>query len=204
MKFDGVESVVCDGEENDWLDVTYHERKYVAEQKPVRKNLWRSIALKWKIVAAVCLCVLAFGAVLLFDGGFREGVFTTAKNAYSAVASIFDKKQDTVGSKIDIPCNVQLVDIKDGVATFGGGRAALAFAAGKVTKVDETSVTVQLNDKVSVCYAGLTNLYVVEGDQIAANQLLGKYSETFTATVLNNGETVKDVVATEEQITWKI
>ena len=204
MEFDGVTSVVCDGEENDWLDVTYHERKYVAEETKPRKNLWKSIALKWKIVAALCLCVVAFGAVLLFSGEFRSGVVTTCKNAYAAVASIFEKKQDTVGNKVDIPCNAQLVQVTDGVATFGGGKATLAFAAGKVTKVDESSVTVQLDENISVCYGGLTQIFVAEGDEVTANQLLGRYNESFTATMMSDGKTIVDVVATETQIQWKI
>lgn len=203
MNFDGVESVVCDAEENDWLDVTYSERKYVAE-KPARKNLWTRISLKWKILSVVCACVLVFVGMLAIDGNFRKGVFETAKNAYASVVSVFDGKQNTVGNKIDIPCNTELKDVKDGVATFGGGRATLAFAGGKVTEVTDNSVTVQLSDELSVRYGDLSDIYVAVGDSVAANALLGKYDQTFTATILQNGEAVTDVVASETEITWKI
>lgn len=203
MNFDGVESVVCDAEENDWLDVTYSERKYVNE-KPARKKLWSRMSLKWKILSVVCACVLVFAGMLAIDGNFREGVFETAKNAYASVSSIFGGKQDAVGNKIDIPCNIQLVDIKDGVATFGGGRATLSFANGKVTEVGDNSVTVQLNEEVSLRYGELTDVYVAVGDSIAANELLGKYDKTFTATILQKGSAVTDVVASETEITWKI
>ena len=36
MNYDGVNSIVCDAEENDWLDVSYSERKYV--EQPAAKQ----------------------------------------------------------------------------------------------------------------------------------------------------------------------
>ena len=32
MDYEGVNSVVCDAEESDWLDVSYTERKYLKDQ----------------------------------------------------------------------------------------------------------------------------------------------------------------------------
>lgn len=208
MSFDGVETVVCDGTENDWLDVTYSERNYVtnrpAKRAPAKQNLWRRMGRKWQIVSVVCLCVLALVGVIALSPSLRNGVVETAKNAYSAVVSALDGKQNTSSTKFDIPCNLQLKDVKDGVATFGGGRAALAFCAGKVVGVDENSVTVQIDEQLKLCYGGLTAVYVKEGDAVAANQLLGKYDGAFTATVLNDQTAVTDVVATDESIAWNV
>ena len=70
--------------------------------------------------------------------------------------------------------------------------------------VTDNSVTVQLSDELSVRYGDLSDIYVAVGDSVAANALLGKYDQTFTATILQNGEAVTDVVASETEITWKI
>ena len=104
MNFDGVESVVRDGEENDWLDVTYSERKYdAAPQKPAHKfNLWQRMSRKWKVFSIACLCILALVGVLVFSPAARNGIATAAKNAYLAVASAFERKQDTSATKFDI------------------------------------------------------------------------------------------------------
>lgn len=206
MNFDGVESVVRDGEENDWLDVTYSERKYdAAPQKPAHKfNLWQRMSRKWKVFSIACLCILALVGVLVFSPAARNGIATAAKKAYLAVASAFERKQDTSATKFDIPCNAELMDVKDGVATFGGGRAALSFCGGKVTKVDENSVTVQLGDDLLLCYGGLTSVYVAEGQSVQANELLGKYDSTFTATIVKGETTVTDVVASDNSIAWNV
>ncbi len=63
MNYDGVNSIVCDAEENDWLDVSYSERKYVeqpaAKQRKFKFGLPKiKINKKFAVIAGVAvLCV---------------------------------------------------------------------------------------------------------------------------------------------------
>lgn len=202
MDYEGVNSVVCDAEENDWLDISYSERKYVDLPAPVKQKR----QIKWgkplKIVAVVTLCVALLAATLFIDGDFGKQIFQTAKAAFSS--SIFNKQHEDVSASIAIPANANLVDVEDGVATFNGGRLALAFADGTVTGVTETSVTVAINENTSITYDGLTDIYVAVGDVVSACSLLGKYDGTFTASIAVSGETVIDVVGSETQLTWNV
>ena len=208
MDFDGVNSIVCDAEENDWLDVSYSERNYVTE--PVHKksrlklpkiNIKLSKSVKIVIVAALCVALLA--ALLFIDSNFATDVFQTAKAAVST--SIFDKgEQEVVAQTVAIPANVNLVDVVDGVATFDGGKVTLSFTAGTVTDVTESSVVVAIDDTTCITYNNLSSVYVSVGDTVTVNSLIGKYDGTFTATLSVAGETVKDVVGSESQLTWNV
>ncbi|MCH5160309.1 MAG: hypothetical protein J1F66_05665 [Clostridiales bacterium] len=214
MEFDGVNSIVCDAEEADWLDVSYSERKYVADQTPAKKkakirfknaNGVKKIGKPLRIVAIALLCVAVLAAMLFVDGNFGKDVFQTAKAAYSSVLSIFDKAEpQDVSATIAIPSNHNLVDINDGVATFEGGRATLSFTAGKVIDATESSVTVAIDDETAITYENLTTVFVNIGDTVSAGSLLGKYDGTFTATITQSGETVKDVIGSETQLTWNV
>ena len=203
MDFEGVNSVMSDAEEADWLDVTYAERNYV-EPKPKKFSFKIKLNKKLAIIAAASLCVLVFACFVAFNTDFRNGIAQTAKQAFDAVISAFDGKQDNVATKIDIPCNVNLDGVTDGIATFSGGRTALSFTNGKVTQATENSVTVQLDETVSVVYGNLTSVFVKAGDEVSANDLLGKYEQTFTANITKSGEMVKEVSATETQLTWNV
>ena len=214
MEFDGVNSIVCDAEEADWLDVSYSERRYVAEPAEGKKNAKirskkatgvKKISRPLKIVAIAVLCVAVLAAMLFIDGNFGKDVFQTAKAAYSSVLAIFDKAEpQDVSATIAIPKNHDLIDITDGVATFEGGRATLSFTAGKVIDATETSVTVAIDDDTAITYDGLTTVFVTIGDTVSIGSLLGKYDGTFTATITQSGETVTDVVGSETQLTWNV
>ena len=213
MEFDGVNSVVCDAEEADWLDVSYAERKYVAEPAAEQQKSKFNFTFKKdgkirrpiKIAAIAVLCVALLAAMLFIDGNFGRDVFQTAKAAYSSVLSIFDKAEpQDVSASIAIPSNHDLVDVNDGVATFEGGRATLSFTAGKVIDVTETSVTVAIDDETAITYDGLTTVFVQIGDVVSSGSLLGKYEGTFTATISQSGEIVRDVVGSETQLTWNV
>lgn len=211
MDYEGVNSVVCDAEESDWLDVSYSERKYVSDQQqqPTKKRKLPNFKFKFKlsksmrIVAVVVLCAALLAALLFIDGNFAKDVFQTAKAAFSA--SVFDsaRTEDVVAS-VSIPANINLVDIVDGVATFDGGKAALSFTNGTVTEVTETSVTVAMDETTSIKYEGLTNVFVSVGDVVSTNALLAKYDGCFTATVTVGGDMVTDVVGSDTQLTWNV
>lgn len=214
MDFDGVNSIVCDAEESDWLDVSYSERMYVEE--PERKrfnfkfpkfnfkfNFKLNLSRPAKIVAIVALCVVVLAAMLFIDGDFAADVF---QNARAAIAtSVFERQEvEVVAQSIVIPANVDLVDVADGIATFSGGRVTVSFTEGAVTDVTETSVTVAIDESTSITYDGLTSVYVAVGDTVTVNSLIGKYDGTFTATLSVGGEAVKDVVGSETQLEWYV
>ena len=205
MDYDGVNSIVCDAEESDWLDVSYSERKYVAEpERPKRKiNFNFKLTRPIKIVAIALLCVALLATMLFIDGDFAGDVFKTAKEAVSS--SIFHKgEQNVISQSVAIPANVNLVDVNDGVATFDGGRATLSFTDGKVIDVTETSVVVAIDETTCITYDNLTSIFVEVGETVSVNTVLGKYEGTFTATLSVSGQTVKDVIGSETQLTWNV
>ena len=212
MDYDGVNSIVCDAEESDWLDVSYSERKYVQEAQPAKKKLFNfnfkfkkpnfklSKPLQIALIAVLCVALLA--AMLFIDGEFASDVFQTAKAAFAG--SVFDKDVEEVVATISLPSNVNLVDVADGVATFNGGKATFSFTDGTVTNVTETSVTVAIDENTSIIYDNLTEVLVEVGDTVSVYHLLARYDGTFTACVVVGGETVKDVVGSETQLAWNV
>ena len=212
MEYDGVNSIVCDAEESDWLDISYSQRKYVeTAAAPAKKRFnfapkfkfnFKNIKLSrpLKIVAIAVLCVAVLAALLFVDGNFGKEVFDTVKAAYSS--TLFGSSNERVSASITIPVNCTLLDVNDGVSTFTGGKVVLSFTDGTVQEVTDTTVTVAIDDNLTITYDGLTDVYVAVGDTLTANTLLGKYNGTFTATITQSGETVKDVVGSETQLTW--
>ena len=209
MNYDGVNSIVCDAEENDWLDVSYSERKYVEQHSAAKQRKFKfglpkiKINKKFAVIAGVAvLCVALMACLLFIDGNFSKDVFNAVKTAYSS--AIFGVEPTPVAAKIAIPANVNLVDVKEGVATFNGGRATLSFTAGKITEVGEDFVKVAIDDATTITYNQLTEIYVKAGDSISANALIGKYKDSFTTVLTVGGEAVTDVVASEKQLTWNV
>ncbi len=201
MQKENVNNVVCDAEENDWLDITYTQRNYLPTEQPKKAKSSKRIPKGLKILAVVVLCVAIFGGMLLIDGNFSKEVFATVKSVYSSVIGVF---QPTEGSNvITVPVNVDLIDSLDGISTFGGGKATLSFTEGTVQSVDETSVCVALSEEVTITYTNLTSVFVKVGDLVATNSLLGKYDGTFSTVISQNGEVVKQVVASDTQLVWQ-
>ena len=192
-----VNNIVCDAEETDWLDLTYTERKYIKKEKPRKKLKKVFVAL---IVVAVI--VAGFGAAMLIDNNFSTEVFTAVKKAYTSVLAIFDGATPT-DNTITLPVNITLVDSIDGVSTFGGGKATLSFTSGTVTAIDESSVTVAIDQDTTITYTNLTAVFVSVGDSVEQNTLLGKYNGTFSTMIAESGEVIKQVVASETQLSWQ-
>lgn len=207
MVYEGMETVVCDAEENDWLSVSYHEQKYANQhQKKARKKAQRKFNVNKKvavILAVAVLCVAAFAAMLFIDSGFTRDVFGAVKAAYSSVIFGTPEPQPT-SANITLPCNVNLVEVsEEGVATFNGGRAVMSFTNGKVLSATEDSVVVALDDETCITYQGLTEVYVAADDEVAANALIGKYDGAFTASITVSGALMQ-VVASPSQLTWNV
>lgn len=192
-----VNTVVCDAEETDWLDLSYTERKYVNNGKQHKK-----MPAIFKVLMVVALCVAIFGGALLIDNDFSADIFATVKKAYSSVLAIFDADTPT-NNVITLPVNVTLVDSADGISTFGGGKATLSFTSGTVTAVDETSVTIAIDDDTSITYSNLTTVFVALGETVQQNTLIGKYNGTFSTVIAESGTVVTQVVASDTQLSWQ-
>ena len=204
MDFDGVNSIVCDAEETDWLDVSYSERNYVDDQ-PKQKNkphIKFKLSKPLKIAAIALLCAALLAALLFVDGQFAKDVFETAKAAFSSTV-FTDRETDATAPSVAIPRKYDLVDVADGVATFNGGKAALSFTAGKVVATGDNSVTVEMDDNTDIVYNNLTDIFVKTGDVVSVNSLLARYDGSFTVTVMVN-DTAVDVVGSETQLTWNV
>ncbi len=201
MEFDGVKSVVCDAEESDWLDVSYSERYLEPQAAKCETKRKVKFSRVWKVAVVAVLCVAILSAMLFLDGDFKTSVFNAVK---TAVSSVFDRAPQNAENKINIPCNLNLVDVNDGVMTFSGGRAATSLTAGTVKEVTENSVTVALDEDTCIVYSQLTSVFATMGDEVLQSGLLGKYETQYTATILQNGEVVKQVVGSETQLTWNV
>lgn len=203
MDYEGYNSTVCDAEESDWLDISYTERKYVDKPKTARHFHLPKIKIKkvWTYAAIALVCVAVLATLLFVDGNFTGDVFNAVKTAST---SVFTLPQDVTENKINIPCNLTLQEVNDGVMTFGGGRAALSLTVGKVTEVGENSVTVAVDEDTQIVYSQLNSVYVAVGDEIAENTLIGKYENTFSASIYEKGEIVKQVVGSESQLKWSV
>lgn len=203
MDYEGYNSTVCDAEESDWLDISYTERKYVDKHKTPHRFHLPKIKFKkvWTYAAIALVCVAVLATLLFVDGNFTGEVFNAVKTAST---SVFNLPQDVTENKINIPCNLTLQEVNDGVMTFGGGRAALALTAGKVTEVGENSVTVAVDEDTQIVYSELNSVFVAVGDEIAENTLIGKYENSFSASIYEKGEIVKQVVGSESQLKWSV
>ncbi len=205
MDFDGVNSVVCDAEESDWLDVSYSERNYVEEQPPKRAAKKFNFKLVWnkplKIAAIALVCLALLAALLFADGKFAKDVFETARMAYSS--SVFSPAEQPIAATVAIPANLDLVGVDNGVATFTGGRAVLSLTSGTVVSVDDNSLTVATDDSTNVVYGNVSEVFAAVGDVVSANGLLARYSDSFTVAITVDG-VVADVVASETQLTWNV
>lgn len=199
MDYDGINCATTEAEECDWLDVSYSER-YVKPKKKKVKAKKAKISKAWKVAIVVVLCLAVLAATLFADGDFKKEVFAAVK---TATASLLGKSVETE-NKINVPCNLTLVDVNDGVMTFTGGRAALSLTAGTVSETTENSVTVSMDENTSMVYSDLTSVMVSVGDKLSENSLLGKYEGQFVVTILRDGEVVKQVVGSETQLVWNV
>ena len=203
-EYEGYNSTVCDAEESDWLDISYTERKYIDKPKSWRFRLPKiKIKFKkvWKYAAIAVVCVAVLAMMLFVDGNFTSDVFSAVRTAST---SVFNRPQNITESKINIPCNVTLLEVNDGVMTFGGGSVAVSMTSGTVLDVGEDSVTIAIDGDTQIVYYQLNNIMVSAGDKVEENSVLGKYSESFTVSIFESGKVVKGVIGSESELKWSV
>lgn len=203
--YQGINTVVSDGEENDWLEVSYANRKYVEENKPkpsVRNNKKYISVLKYTAMALVAFTVLA--GLLFVDSNFDGNVFETARATFTSQLPVWQAVSNAPDGTIEIPYTMTVDNVDNGVVYLSGGRAVVSFTDGTVSQVGEDSLTVDIDENTRIVYSDLTAIYVTEGQEVTRNTLLAKYNDTATITILYNGEIVEDVVGSENSVQWSV
>ena len=203
--YQGINTVVSDGEENDWLEVSYANRKYVEENKPkpsVRNNKKYISVLKYTAMALVAFAVLA--GLLFVDSNFDGNVFETARATFTSQLPVWHAVSNAPDGTIEIPYTMTVDNVDNGVVYLSGGRAVVSFTDGTVSQVGEDSLTVDIDENTRIVYSDLTAIYVTEGQEVTRNTLLAKYNDTATITILYNGEIVEDVVGSENSVQWSV
>ncbi|MCM1043742.1 MAG: M23 family metallopeptidase [Corallococcus sp.] len=210
-QYDEITAVECEAVENEWLDVTYTAKKYLADEidsrkffKKTHKKFAISVAFK-KIAAyvgAAAVCVALVIGLTLSDGNFQGNAFETARA--TVITSVFDYGRQPVSNTITLPATINVDNVENGVITFSGGRALVSFTNGVVEAVEEGTITVKMDDNTKIVYSGATDCFVKAGDSISARQLLARYDGTASASIMHDGETVVNVVGSETSIKWSV
>lgn len=202
--YQDINIVSSDGEENDWLEVSYAQRKYVEEpaEKPAPKRRAgiRSIV---KYTAMALVTVLALAGLLVVDANFEGNVFETARATFASGLSIFEAN-DRPDGVIEIPYTMTVDNVENGVVYLSGGRAVVSFTDGTVTEVGETSVAVSVDEETTIVYDNLTDVFVEQGQQLSKNDLVAKYTDSATISIVHNGEIVTDVVGSANSVQWSV
>lgn len=216
MEYSGIENVESQAVQNDWLDINQTVKQYAEEPQPKqrqhqkRQRSRKSVSLRHlsvfgRVMLSAVAVIVALLAFMWIDGSGQSTVFQAVKDTFTTTFAFLDGgKAEQNTNTIDVPYNVTVSNVENGVITFGGGQALVSFTDGKVTAVDETTVSVALSDDVVIVYGGCTETFVKVGDIVSAYDLLARYKDNATATIVVNGETVVNVVGSENSIKWGV
>ena len=142
----------------------------------------------------VCAIIaLLVAGVFLVDGGFVGDVFSYAKDTLVS--------ENVSTTKLTLPANAT-VSVQDGNILLSGGSLAVNLFDGKVTDVTESSVTVCADDGLGVVYSNLSRVYVQKGDVVSDFFVLGKYDQSATVNLLQDGQKITSVSADGYTLSW--
>src|SRR5699024_4310118 len=127
----------------------------------------------------------------------------TARATFASGLSIFEAS-DRPDGVIEIPYTMTVDNVENGVVYLSGGRAVVSFTDGTVTEVGETSVTVSVDEETTIVYDNLTDVFVEQGQQLSKNDLVAKYTDSATISIVHNGEIVTDVVGSANSVQWSV
>ena len=210
--------------ENDWLEVKYATPKQMDEEQMKKQNVFaktlskakqkfaknkKEVACKQnkkvgfakrvlKPVGVCAIIALLVAGVFFVDGGFVGDVFSYAKDALVS-ENISDQNLST--TKLTLPANAT-VTVQDGNVLLRGGSLAVNLFEGKVTDVTESSVTVCANDGLGVVYSNLSQVFVQKDDVVSDFFVLGKYDESATVNLLQDGQKITSVSADGYTLSW--
>ena len=205
--------------ENDWLEVKYATPKQMEEEQTKKQNFFAKILSKTKLkfaknkkevackqnkkvgfakkvlkpVGVCAIIALLVAGVFLVDGGFVGDVFSYAKDTLVS--------ENVSATKLTLPANAT-VSVQDGNILLSGGSLAVNLFDGKVTDVTESSVTVCADDGLGVVYSNLSQVYVQKGDVVSDFFVLGKYDQSATVNLLQDGQKITSVSADGYTLSW--
>lgn len=213
MQYSGVENVESKVQENDWLDVNYTAKKYLDQPEEKEKKQHHIPSFKGikkmstfgKVMVCAVALILALVAFMFVDGNGQTEVFQAVKQTFTTTFSFLgSNSQDVNKNTIAVPYNVTLDSVDKGVVTISGGQALVSFTEGTVSEVTENTVSVTMEDGAVLVYGGCTEIFVKVGDTVSAYDLLARYSETATVSIVVDGQTVLDVVGSENSLQWSV
>ena len=205
--------------ENDWLEVKYATPKQMEEEQTKKQNFFaktlskaklkfaknkkevaykqnKKVGFAKKVLKPVGVCAiiaLLVAGVFLVDGGFVGDVFSYAKDTLVS--------ENVSTTKLTLPANAT-VSVQDGNILLSGGSLAVNLFDGKVTDVTESSVTVCADDGLGVVYSNLSQVYVQKGDVVSDFFVLGKYDQSATVNLLQDGQKITSVSADGYTLSW--
>lgn len=203
-------SVESQAEQCEWLDVSYTARQYsqdeqanTATAKPRRSKGKKG---KWKVVALSVLTVFVLVSAVFIS---TNGGWDSVTDIY--LSSVFSSSSDTTSTdgiggyqSIDLPYNVDIVSVDSGVVTFDGGSIVVSFTAGTVTTVGDGTVSVALDDSTTIVYGNISECYVVVGSELEYCDVIGKYDDTATVSIINDDITVTNLVGSDYILQWSV
>ncbi len=203
---DDVNAYSCQAVEDDWLDISYSERKYVNKESYLKTGKkGKAVSFfkqSYKYFLTVALLIAAVAAMMFSTN--EESIFKTARLAYTTT---FMSAYQNFGKDeyiITLPPSAEVDNVsKEGIVTITGGSYVFCLQKGKVVSVTENSVTIQIDDQTNMVYSALTEVLVKNGDEITLYQCIGKYSGTTCIQVFHNGEAVTSVVGEENSFKWE-
>lgn len=210
--------------ENDWLEVKYATPKQMEEEHMKKQNFFsktltkvkekfaknkkevackrgKKVGFTKKVLKPVGVCAiiaLLVVGVFFVDGGFVGDVFSYAKDTLVSESVL---NQNISTTKLTLPANAT-VSVKDGNVLLSGGSLVVNLFDGKVTDVTESSVTVCAEDGLGVVYSNLSQIYVQKGDVVSDFFVLGKYDESATVNLLQDGQKITSVSADGYTLSW--
>ena len=201
-----VNAYSCQAVEDDWLDISYTERKYV-NKEPYLKTGKKSKVIpflkqNFKYVLTVALLIVAVCAMMFATN--EESIFKTARLAYTTTFLSFYENFGKNEHEVVLPPSAEIDNVaEDGKITITGGRFVFCLQKGKVTEITEDSVTIEIDEKTTMVYCDLTEILVEQDSEIALYQCIGEYEGTMSVQVIYNGQAVTDVVGNENSFKWE-
>ncbi len=203
-------SVESQAEQCEWLDVSYTARQYSQDEQAssasVKPRTSKGKRGKWKVVALSVLTVFVLVSAFFIS---TNGGWDSVTDIY--LSSVFGSSSDGTSTdstggyqSIDLPYNVEIISVDSGIVTFDGGSIVVSFTAGTVTSVGEGTVSVAVDDSTTIVYGNISECYVVVGSELEYCDVIGKYDETATVSIISDDTTITNLVGSDYILQWSV
>lgn len=153
-----------------------------------------------RAVALGILIVALLVGMRFVDSGFAGEIFVNARTAYTSSITSTVKMKET----IKLPVVYTVASISDGDVMIQGGRIVFSITSGTVTSVFDNCLEIKVNDRLSIVYSELTDVYVEEGQEITTNTAIGKYEDSTFISFIYDGVKVVNISTDNKSITFQI